>query len=149
MLISTFVKVIGKKLVVGLFLPAPLILSRVKEKMKLMWIHNLVPCLLSRNQNMEIAANITQKLISKFSDPVQFCLISLVCSKYFVQYRSVSLIMHQKFMQQFFGRIIFVACGITTKFGFLLSPPFADVSKAEKLELSIWYMFLRQYFKRK
>ena len=28
---------------------------------------------------------ITQKQLSKFSAPVQFCLISLLCSKYFVQ----------------------------------------------------------------
>ena len=99
--------------------------------MKLKWIYSLVLCLFSRNKNLEIPANITLKLTSKFSDFVQFFLISLVCSKYFVQYRSISLIMRQIFMLQVFGRISFVACGITREFGFLLNSPFSDVSKAK------------------
>ena len=99
--------------------------------MKLKWIYSLVLCLFSRNKNLEIPANITLKLTSKFSDFVQFFLISLVCSKYFVQYRSVSLITRQIFMLQVFGRISFVACGITREFGFLLNSPFSDVSKAK------------------
>ena len=115
----------------GALFAFPLILNRIKEKMKLKWIYSLVLCLFSRNQNLEIPANITQKLISNFSDFVQFFLISLVCSKYFVQYRSVSLIIRQIFMLQGFGRISFVACGITREFGFLLTSPFSDVSKAK------------------
>ena len=59
--------------------------KKVLEKAQIGWRQMLLPSLASRKKILLIAVKITQKQISKFPSPVEFCLISLLSSKYCVQ----------------------------------------------------------------
>ena len=52
---------------------------KYQQNLKVSWRQSLVPSLSSRNKTQSQQLNITVKQISKFFEPLYFCLISLLC----------------------------------------------------------------------
>ena len=75
-------KVYQKKYLLNGFRLSILESKEVLEESQIVWTKTLAPSLPSRNKFL-----VTAKLVSdcKLSTPVQFCLISLLSSKYFAQ----------------------------------------------------------------
>ena len=59
--------------------------SKETRKYQIRCGHNLVPNLLSRNDSLELTVQNYAKTFMKFSGLVQFCFISLLFGKHYVQ----------------------------------------------------------------
>ena len=78
--------------------------QEITGNIKIGWSQSIVPSLPSRKKTFVTTIEITQNQLSKFSVTLQLCLISLLCSKYFVHDCQHILISPMNFKQKFKGK---------------------------------------------